>query len=157
MAYYLPTYPLIRDIAFPKFEEILNKQGIAYDLNKSDKTFTTQYGNIVLRSMDNPDLIVGYEVGYSLIDEADVLSINKMKDVFVKVIGRNRSTLPNNEQNQLDFVSTPEGYKFLHDFFVTKASENKLLIKVSMGDCHIFFNLYFCNLIASYHLSLLRK
>ena len=150
VAYYLPTYPLIRDIAFPKFEEILNKQGIAYDLNKSDKTFTTQYGNIVLRSMDNPDLIVGYEVGYSLIDEADVLSINKMKDVFVKVIGRNRSTLPNDEQNQLDFVSTPEGYKFLHDFFVTKASENKLLIKVSTLSNPFVSESYIDSLLESY-------
>ena len=150
VAYYLPTYPLIRDIAFPKFEEILNKQGIAYDLNKSDKTFTTQYGNIVLRSMDNPDLIVGYEVGYSLIDEADVLSINKMKDVFVKVIGRNRSTLPNDEPNQLDFVSTPEGYKFLHDFFVTKASENKLLIKVSTLSNPFVSESYIDSLLESY-------
>lgn len=150
VAYYLPTYPLIRDIAFPKFEEILSKQGIAYDLNKSDKTFTTQYGNIVLRSMDNPDLIVGYEVGYSLIDEADVLSINKMKDVFVKVIGRNRSTLPNDEQNQLDFVSTPEGYKFLHDFFVTKASENKLLIKVSTLSNPFVSESYIDSLLESY-------
>ena len=131
VAYYLPTYPLIRDISFPKFEEILSNYGITYVLNKSDKTIITPYGTIFLRSMDNPDLIVGYEVGYSLIDEADVLSTNKMKDVFVKVIGRNRSVLPNDEPNQLDFVSTPEGYKFLHDFFITKASDNKLLIRVS--------------------------
>ena len=150
VAYYLPTYPLIRDISFPKFEEILTNYGINYVLNKSDKTIITQYGTIFLRSMDNPDLIVGYEVGYSLIDEADVLSTNKMKDVFVKVIGRNRSVLPNDEPNQLDFVSTPEGYKFLHDFFITKASDNKLLIKVSTLNNPYVSDSYIESLLESY-------
>jgi len=150
VAYYLPTYPLIRDIAIPKFEEILTNYGITYVLNKSDKTITTRYGTIFLRSMDNSDLIVGYEVGYSLIDEADVLSTPKMKDVFVKVIGRNRSVLPNNEPNQLDFVSTPEGYKFLYDFFVTKASDNKLLIKVSTLNNPYVSESYIESLLESY-------
>ena len=150
VAYYLPTYPLIRDIAIPKFEEILTNYGITYILNKSDKTITTRYGTIFLRSMDNSDLIVGYEVGYSLIDEADVLSTPKMKDVFVKVIGRNRSVLPNNEPNQLDFVSTPEGYKFLYDFFVTKASDNKLLIKVSTLNNPYVSESYIESLLESY-------
>tara|TARA_R110000744_G_scaffold185035_3_gene304439 strand:- start:994 stop:2214 length:1221 start_codon:yes stop_codon:yes gene_type:complete len=150
VAYYLPTYPLIRDISFPKFEEILTNYGITYVLNKSDKTIITPYGTIFLRSMDNPDLIVGYEVGYSLIDEADVLSTNKMKDVFVKVIGRNRSVLPNDEPNQLDFVSTPEGYKFLHDFFITKASDNKLLIKVSTLNNPYVSDSYIESLLESY-------
>ena len=150
VAYYLPTYPLVRDIAIPKFEEILTNYGIAYVLNKSDKTITTRYGTIFLRSMDNSDLIVGYEVGYSLIDEADVLSTPKMKDVFVKVLGRNRSALPNNEPNQLDFVSTPEGYKFLYDFFVTKASDNKLLIKVSTLNNPYVSQSYIDSLLESY-------
>ena len=150
VAYYLPTYPLIRDISFPKFEEILNNYGITYVLNKSDKTIITPYGTIFLRSMDNPDLIVGYEVGYSLIDEADVLSTNKMKDVFVKVIGRNRSVLPNDQPNQLDFVSTPEGYKFLHDLFITKASDNKLLIKVSTLKNPYISDSYIESLLESY-------
>ena len=132
VAYYLPTYPLIKDIAFPKFEELLTNQGIKYELNKSDKDITTPYGKIILRSMDNPDLIVGYEVGYSLIDEADVLPTNKMKDVFVKVIGRNRSNI--SSENKLDFVSTPEGYKFLYDFFKVKKSANKKLIIASTLD-----------------------
>ena len=30
VAYYLPTYPLIKDIAFPRFEELLTNQGIPY-------------------------------------------------------------------------------------------------------------------------------
>jgi hypothetical protein len=132
VAYYLPTYPLIKDIAFPKFSEILKNQNIPFELNKTDKDIITPYGRIILRSMDNPDLIVGYEVGYSLIDEADVLSTKKMKEVFVKALGRNRSVIKGD--NKLDFVSTPEGFKFLYDFFVTNESKNKTLIKASTQD-----------------------
>ena len=129
VAYYLPTYPLIRDIAFPKFSEGLTEMGIPFTLNRTDKEFQTPYGRIILRSMDNPDLIVGYEVGYSLIDEADILSKDKMNDVFVRVLARNRKKLTDGSKNSLDFVSTPEGFKFLHEFFITKKTDDKILIK----------------------------
>lgn len=126
MAYYMPTYPLIRDVAFPRISDMLDQTGIKYRLNKSDKEFITDFGSIIMRSMDDPSLIVGYEVAYSIVDEADVLPKKKMKDAFVKITARNRQKI--NEQNKLDFVSTPEGYGFLYDFFVKKSSENKNLI-----------------------------
>lgn len=126
MAYYMPTYPLIRDVAFPRISEVFDELGIKYRLNKSDKEFVTDYGSIIMRSMDNPSLIVGYEVAYSIIDEADVLPKPKMEQAYTKITARNRQKI--NEQNKLDFVSTPEGFSFLYDFFVKKSSENKNLI-----------------------------
>lgn len=129
VAYYLPTYPLIRDIAFPKFSEILEEMGVGFSLNRTEKEFQTDYGRIILRSMDNPNLIVGYEVGYSLIDEADILSKSKMSDAFVKIVARNRKPLPNGDNNCTDFVSTPEGFKFLYHFFSKNDNKNRVLIK----------------------------
>lgn len=129
ICYYLPTYPLIRDIAFPRFSEMLDLFGISYTLNKSEKVFNTSFGDILLRSMDNPNLIVGYEVGYSVIDEADVLPIQKMKELFTKIVARNRQRLADGSDNKIDFVSTPEGFGFLYDFFVKKESENKMLVR----------------------------
>lgn len=126
MAYYMPTYPLIRDVAFPRISEVFDELGIKYNLNKSDKEFVTDYGSIIMRSMDNPSLIVGYEVAYSIIDEADVLPKTKMETAYTKITARNRQKI--NEQNKLDFVSTPEGFSFLYDFFVKKSSDNKNLI-----------------------------
>ena len=129
VAYYLPTYGLIKDIAYPKFSSFLEEHGINYVLNKTDHEFVTSYGRIILRSMDNPDTIIGYEVGYSLIDEADVLPTPHMNNVFTKVVARLSIPLPDGKPNCLDFVSTPEGFKFLYDFFVKKPHEKKKLIR----------------------------
>jgi hypothetical protein len=134
VAYYLPTYGLIKDIAYPKFSKFLTEHGITYTLNKTDHEFITAFGRIILRSMDNPDSIIGYEVGYSLIDEADVLPTAHMDTVFTKVVARLSIPLPDGKANSLDFVSTPEGFKFLYKFFVKNPHEKKKLIRARTKD-----------------------
>lgn len=134
VAYYLPTYPLIKDIAFPNFEEELTAHGIPFHLNKSDKEFITPIGKIILRSMDNPSLIVGYQVGYSLIDEADILPQKKMDLAVRNIVARNRKDLPDGAANSLDAVSTPEGFKWMYNFFVKNKSEKRILIKAKTSD-----------------------
>lgn len=134
VAYYLPTYGLIQDVAIPKFFEQLTNYNIQFNINKSENRINTAYGDIILRNMSDPDRIIGYEVGYSLIDETDALSKDKMQEVFSKVIARNRRVLPYGHINQTDVVGTPEGFKWLHDFFVKNATENKLIIKAKTID-----------------------
>lgn len=134
VAYYLPTYSLIKDIAFPNFKEVLDIMEIPYKLHETDKEFVTPLGKIILRSMDKPDTIIGYEVGYSLIDEADILPKKKMRDVFIKIVARNRKSLPDGSPNSIDMVSTPEGFKFLYDFFVKEKKDNRELIKAKTSD-----------------------
>lgn len=128
VAYYLPTYGLIKDIAYPRFAEILNQLNITYELHETDHEFKTPYGKIILRSLSNPEKIVGYEVGYSLIDEADILPQVKMEECFAKVIARNRSKLPNEQENKTDVVGTPEGFKWTYDFFVRNAKAGRHII-----------------------------
>lgn len=130
VAYYLPTYSLIKDVAFPKFSEFLDHNKIDYQINKSDKDIITPYGRIILRSMDSPEYIIGYEVGYSLVDEADIPSKIKMQEIMRKVLSRN-SVKTEGNNNATDFVSTPEGFKFLYDFFVKNPSPNKKLIRAT--------------------------
>lgn len=129
VAYYLPTYPLIRDIAFPNFQRLFEDSNIPYTLNETKKEIVSDFGRIIFRSMDNHELIVGYEVGYSLIDEADVLPQKKMTDAFVKIVARNRKKLPDGLDNSTDFVSTPEGFGFLYNFFVKNSTEDRILVK----------------------------
>ncbi len=128
VAYYLPTYQLIKDVAFPKFIEIFDYHNINYELNKTDKDIITPAGRIIFRSLDNHELIIGYEVAYSLVDEADVLPKSKMKEAMVKILSRNSVKLQGCN-NATDFVSTPEGFSFMYDFFVKNANNNKKLIR----------------------------
>ncbi len=86
VAYYLPTFPLVRDIAFAKFPEMLSDMNLEYKLNKSDKEIVIKdYGKIIFRSMDNPETIVGYEVFYSVIDECDILKPIKWKLLIIRL------------------------------------------------------------------------
>jgi hypothetical protein len=141
VAYYLPTYNLIKDIAMPRLKAKLTELGFKFDANISDKTlevynFGKSIGKIIMRTMDNPDMIVGYEVGYSLIDECDALPQAKMSEAFSQIIARNRSKLPDGSINKTDVVGTPEGYKWFYDFFVRKAKDSKTLIRARTMDNH---------------------
>jgi hypothetical protein len=61
-----------KDIAFPKFSEQLTVIKLILKLTEAIKyTYLTVS---LLRNMSDPDSIIGYEVGYSLIDETDILS-----------------------------------------------------------------------------------
>lgn len=134
VAYYLPTYGLIEDIAFPRFQEFFKTMGVPYVLKSGAHEIHTEYGKIVLRSMSNPERIVGYEVGYSLIDETDILNGDVMANVFSKIIARNRIKLPNGDVNITDVVGTPEGFKWAYDFFVRNNKANRCIIKGKTTD-----------------------
>ena len=150
VAYYLPTYGLIEDIAYPGISEVLDAHNVPYKLNKQYHNFLTPFGKIILRSLQDPNRIIGYEVGYSLIDEADILATDKMWDVFRKALARNRKKLPDGKVNSLDFVSTPEGFKFLYLFFVKKASSNKYLINANTRDNDTLPDDYIAGMMESY-------
>jgi hypothetical protein len=47
--------------------------GIDFTINRSDNIIKTSYGNILLRNMSDPKGLSVYEVGYSLIDETDII------------------------------------------------------------------------------------
>lgn len=134
VAYYLPTFPLVRDIAFAKFPEMLSDMGMKYKLNKSDKEITLDGigGKIIFRSMDNPETIVGYEVFYSVIDECDILKADKMEIAYNKIMARNRQKHPEGQKNQLDVVGTPEGFKWFYKRFVKEFNPTSdLLVRAS--------------------------
>lgn len=134
VGYYLPNYPLINDIAVPRFSQFFDDNKIKYKYNEQKKTFTTKYGKVLLRNMTKPETIVGYETFYSIIDEIDILPKVKAGKVFKKILGRNRQLDPKGRKNSVDLVSTPEGFNFLYNFAVKEASSDKLLIKAKTSD-----------------------
>jgi phage terminase large subunit len=128
-AYYLPTHRLAEDICLRKMPEVLNRLGLTYKIKQNPFNITLSNGSTcMVRSMDNPLMIAGYEVGYSVIDEIDRMSLLKAKEAFESITARNR-TVMKFDKNAVDFVCTPEGFKFLHEFFIKNPSPNKKLIK----------------------------
>jgi len=122
VGYYLPTYPLVKDIAFERFPELCERKGWAYKLNKGSAPSIAfpDAGKIIFRTMEHPERIVGYEVAHSILDELDTLTKVKAEAVWGKVIARNRQKMPGGFPNTIGVVTTPEGFKFVHDRWVKK-------------------------------------
>jgi hypothetical protein len=131
VAYYLPTYDLISTIGFPRFSEMLSLMEIQHVLNKSDKTITVGRGQIIFRTMDNPERIIGYEVADSCVDELDTLPTEKARNVWNKIIARNRQKKKDGAPNTIGVATTPEGYRFVYDMWVKNAKPGYQVIRAS--------------------------
>ena len=133
IAYYLPTYPLVEDIAFRRFPELCERKEWAYKLNKASAFIEFPgHGRIVFRTMENPARIIGYEVAHSILDELDTLPVDKARDVWNKVIARNRQkcTMP----NTVAVATTPEGFRFVYERWVKKPAPGYVLFRAKTMD-----------------------
>lgn len=133
VGYYLPTYPLVEDIAFERFPELCERKGWAYKLNKKSSSIEfPNAGKIIFRTMETPDRIVGYEVAHSVLDELDTLPIDKARNVWNKVIARNRQKC--SIGNTVAVATTPEGYRFVYDRWVKNKADGYVLFKARTLD-----------------------
>ena len=128
IAYYLPSYPLVRTIAYPRFGEMLDNLGVPWHLNKAEHTIQVNGKTIIFRTMDNPDAIVGYEVGDSMVDELDTLPKDKARDAWNKIIARNRQKKKVGI-NTVAVGTTPEGFRFVYEKWAKDPTESYELIK----------------------------
>jgi hypothetical protein len=132
VAYYLPTYDLVRTIGFPRFEEVLEQAAIPFKTNKTDAVIQFGgFGSLIFRTMDTPERIVGYEVADSLVDELDTLPKDKARDVWNKIISRNRQKKPDGALNTVGVATTPEGYKWVYERWVRNAAPGYRIIKAT--------------------------
>lgn len=124
IAMYEPTYDLVRLILAPRMEDKLVDAGIAYKYNKSENiiyTSTPGIGDFVLRTLDNPARIVGYESFRAKIDELDTLKMEHAREAWIKIIARNRQKpstykpLTKKPCNTVSVFTTPEGFRFVYD------------------------------------------
>uniref|UniRef100_A0AB39ABK4 Terminase large subunit gp17-like C-terminal domain-containing protein n=1 Tax=Pectobacterium phage Koroua TaxID=3158138 RepID=A0AB39ABK4_9CAUD len=121
-----PTWDLCKMIAIPRIEMILNDLGIRYKVNKSDKMIYTSHGGMgdfLLRSMNNPETLVGWEAWRSHCDEIDTLKKDDAKAVWMAMIARTRKKLsdvesfewlPERPMNRISAYCTPEGFNFMY-------------------------------------------
>lgn len=138
VAYYLPTYPLIEDIAFQRFPALFERNGIDYKLNQQKAVLETALGRIIFRNMEQPDRIVGYEVAHSVVDELDTLPIDKARNVWNKIIARNRQKAFTHDgkpvRNTVGVATTPEGFRFVYERWVKQQAPGYVLFKAKTSD-----------------------
>ena len=138
VAYYLPTYGLVEDIAFQRFPAMFDRLGLGYKLNRQTATLQTDLGRIIFRTMDNPDRIVGFEVAHSILDELDTLPIEKARNVWNKVIARNRQKASTaggkSVANTVAVSTTPEGFRFVHERWVKNKVPGYALFRAKTMD-----------------------
>jgi hypothetical protein len=133
IAYYLPTYPLVEDIAYRRFPELCERKGWAYRLNKSSSFIEfPNAGRIVFRTMENPARIVGYEVAHSICDELDTLPIEKAREVWNKIIARNRQKC--SMANTVAVATTPEGFRLVYELWVKRKAPGYVLFRAKTTD-----------------------
>ena len=141
---YAPTYDLLKLITEAFLIEYLEAAGLSFTFNKSDHIFQVQgYGQIICRSLSNPERIIGYEVFRSHVDELDTLKPKDAENAWNKVIARNRQKIYTldakgnqvrrpgtrlngppgldpylTELNRVSAYTTPEGYMFAYKRWV---------------------------------------
>ena len=140
LLYLLPIYSMFRDVLFPTLTEVLDGSGIGYKINKSTgEIFFDAGGRVILKSMDNPDSIVGMNVLSVFMDELDTLPQDKAWQVWIKAIARARRKVEYLDQegntqvavNQMIVGTTPEGYRLMYKLFEKEKPDNYTLIQAS--------------------------
>lgn len=124
--YFAPTYGHIRDIFFPTIEEVALAMGLEVEIKESNKEVHFYSGGtfrstIICRSMDRPHTIIGFKIAHALIDEIDVMNVDRATTAWRKILARMRYV---DAKNSIDVTTTPEGFLFTYETFVKKPSEN---------------------------------
>jgi len=136
IAMYEPNHNLIRTILMPEMTKNLTEIGIPYSLNKSEGIITTPYGNILFKSLNDFERIVGFEVLANFVDELDILDIEHGINAYHKLAARARlkSNNPLYKDKDVNFnliTSSPEGYKSCYELHVRNPLPDSKMIRMA--------------------------
>jgi len=128
-ALFEPTFPQVKRVLIPEMNRVLEELGVPYDYSKGDFYYDLHFAHgstrIHLLSGENYTRLVGMNLAFFGIDEADVMRLDDIENLWQQCVARMRRGL-----HRRGFTtSTPEGFKFLHDFFVTNAGDDRRLIQ----------------------------
>jgi hypothetical protein len=133
--YFGPSYPAIRDIFYPTFEEASEMMGFTVDIKVSNKEIDiyrgrVYYGTVICRSMDKPQTIIGFKVARALVDEIDTLPKDKAKNAWIKIIARLRLKI-DGVVNSIGVTTTPEGFMFVYEQFAKDPLASYSMVQAS--------------------------
>ena len=132
--YGMPSFDLLNMRVVPGFEKSLQQFGITYTYHKQEKTFKLDgLGNIYLRSFDNPNSYISFEVAHCILDELDTIKKDKAQDIWQKALSRIRQRTSHSAGTTISLVSTPDmGIQgFFYYRFVENPAPRTTLIKAS--------------------------
>lgn len=141
-----PIYKQARSLFVEPFRELLRSIGVSSTYSSIDARIKTQYGIIDIHTMQRPERIVGEEYTYGGVDELDTVKYRVAEETVEKMLGRLRG----NDKVILYAVTTPEGFRFTHHFFVEKMDETKLLIRARSTDNPFLSKDYLRSLVRQY-------
>ncbi len=133
--YFGPTYSSIRDIFYPTMDEAAHSFGMTIKIRRGDKEVDIYrglmcIGTIICRSMDNPDMIVGFKVARAMVDEIDILPKAKAERAWEKILGRLRLVI-DGVVNGIGVTCTPEGFLFVYDKFKKNPTQSYSMVQSS--------------------------
>ena len=148
LLYITPVFSNFRDILIPTITEILDNTNIGYKINKTTGEIVFDVGGrIIVKSGDNPDSIIGFNVFAVFFDELDTMSKLKARALWNKAIARARKAVqmideygellwlpdgrPKNHINPLYVATTPESFGFIYEMFKKNKPKNYVLLQTS--------------------------
>jgi hypothetical protein len=128
-----PTNFLVRTHLVPNMEAVLFEMKIPFDFDKSHAIFHIHFKEgttkVYCLSGENYTRLVGYNLAFVGSDETDTSGHEIAQEMWNKAVSRVRF----GPHRQIYTTSTPEGFKFLHEYFVSKPAKLKTL-EVVMGE-----------------------
>ena len=103
---------------------MLERNNVWYEYNIASHKFRTAFGDLKIYVTNQSHKIVGSSYTYCGVDEIDIEAFNHAERSINKALGRLRGC----EDAELYITTTPEGYHFVYNYMVEKASPSKLLV-----------------------------
>lgn len=152
---YAPTYDLVRLITAPRICAKLEEHGVPHRWNKQENIVYTswpRFGDFVMRTMDNPERIVGYETYRSHVDELDTLKPDNARKAWNQIIARNRQRPAGIKApfNRVSAYTTPEGFRFVYERWAKEQTEGYEVFQAPTYSNPFLPDDYVDNLRASY-------
>jgi hypothetical protein len=154
LAYYAPRLDLIDRIAVPRLFEMMDAFGLSGRIHQTKRYLEIYgYNKIWMRSLWEPSSIVGYEVGDSLVDEIDLMPVDRAREAWERLIARQRQQSVYCDTNTIAVGTTPEGYEFAYQHFVVehgKDPDYRVIHASTYSNAHNLPKDYIRNLVNSY-------
>lgn len=112
--YAAPTYDLVYSTYYPELIDTLERYRIKYHEDKQHHNIIIDTpelkGTIKLISLDKYKNLVGFTATDGILDEFDVIALERQKAIWTRAIARLRGC----ENGTLSITTTPEGHKYCY-------------------------------------------